>query len=194
MNFPRSGNTAPTTRPLFDWANISGATSYTFQISTSPNFTMLVVNMNLSTSAYTPTLDLPRNTLLYWRVRGNGNKGPGNWSRTRNFYSANPPGVPMPITPSEGLTVASRKPALDWSDSVPAATYYEVQISISETGTFATVLGRGQGGKTNLSQYTVETALDPITLYYWRVRAVSSSAGLLQFSQWSTPRSFRTPP
>ncbi len=196
MNFPASGNTPPGTRPLFDWASVPGATSYTFQISTTPNFTALVVNMNVSASAYTPTTDLPRNTLLYWRVRANGPAGSGAWSRTRHFFSANPPGVPSLLSPAAGATVSNNKPTLDWSDSSPAATYYEVQISADAN--FTAVLGRGRGGSVNLSTYTIETALSPATTYFWRVRAVSgsfSSGGTngAQFSQWSAVRSFRTP-
>ncbi len=190
MNFPAGGHTPPGTRPLFDWANIPNATSYTFQISTNSTFTSLVVNLIISPSAYTPTADLPRNTLLYWRVRGNINSKPGAWSRTRHFFSANPPGVPALLTPAEGAHVSSL-PALDWSDSNPAAAYYEVQLSTDAT--FTTVLGRGRGGTTHLSAYTVQTALTSGIRYYWRVRAVSTNGSTTQFSQWSAVRSFYTP-
>ena len=191
MNFPAGGNTPPGTRPLFDWANITDASSYTFQISANPTFTSLVVNMIISPSAYTPTVDLPRNTLLYWRVRGNINSKPGLWSRTRHFFGANPPSVPALVSPAEGAVVTGLTPTLDWSDSTPAAAYYEVQLSTSSG--FTTVLGRGRGGKTNLSAYTVQTALASGIRYYWRVRAVSTSGSTTQFSQWSAVRSFYVP-
>ncbi len=192
MNFPSSGNTPPGTRPLFDWANIPDASSYTFQISTNPTFTALVVNQIISVSAYTPTIDLPRNTLLYWRVRGNINSIPGTWSRTRHFFSANPPSVPALVSPAEGAVVTGLTPTLDWNDSTPAAAYYEVQLSTSAS--FTTMLGRGRGGTTNLSAYTVQTALASGHIrYYWRVRAVSANGSTTQFSQWSAVRSFYTP-
>ncbi|MBI3241005.1 MAG: hypothetical protein HYZ49_01765 [Chloroflexi bacterium] len=196
MNFPQGGNTPPTTRPLFDWVNVAGATSYTFQISTNQAFSPLLLNLNVSASAYTPTADLPRNTLLYWRVRANASAGPGAWSRTRYFYSANPPGVPTLLSPAAGAKVTGNKPTLDWSDSVPAATFYEVQISTDPL--FGTALGRGQGGRANQSAYAVETALLPGN-YYWRVRAVAGDAasgggGSTQFSQWSAGRSFQISP
>ncbi len=192
VNFPASGNTPPGTRPLFDWANVPGANSYSFQISTSPNFTSLIMNLNLSASAYTPTTDLPRNTLLYWRVRANNPAGSGDWSRTRHFFSANPPSVPALVSPAGGAHLTSFTPALDWSDSNPAATYYEVQISTDAN--FTALLGRGRGGATNQSAYTVQTALAPSSNpYYWRVRAVSTNGSTTQFSQWSATRSFFTP-
>ena len=191
VNFPASGNTPPGTRPLFDWANVPAATSYTFQISTTPNFTSFVVNMNVSASAYTPTTDLPRNTLLYWRARANSPAGAGAWSRTRHFFSANPPSVPALLSPAQDAKVTGLTPTLDWSDSVPAATYYEIQISTNDA--FTALLGRGRGGSVNQSTYTIQTALTPATPYFWRVRAVSTNGSATQFSQWSAVRSFHTP-
>lgn len=196
VNFPASGNAPPGTRPLFDWANVPAATSYTFQISTNPNFTSFVTNLNVSASAYTPTTDLPRNTLLYWRVRANSPAGAGAWSRTRHFFSANPPSVPSLLSPAQGAGVTSLTPTLDWSDSAPVPAYYEVQLSTSQY--FTTILGRGRGGSASLSTYTIQTALTPATTYFWRVRAVSGSSSSggtngAQFSQWSAVRSFHTP-
>ena len=192
LNFPASGNTPPTARPLFDWANVATATSYTLQISTNQNFTSLVLNTIITPSAYVPTNDLPRNILLFWRVRANGPGGPSAWSRVRHLFSANPPGVPTLLTPANGATAANGQPMLDWSDATPAATYYEVQISTDAN--FATVLGRGRGGRVTLSAYTPEAALGSGT-FFWRARAVSGGAdGGMQFSQWSAARSFHTPP
>ncbi|MBI3242450.1 MAG: family 16 glycosylhydrolase [Chloroflexi bacterium] len=191
LNFPVGGDTPPTTRPLFDWASVATATSYTLQISTNQNFTSFVLNVPLTPSAYVPTADLPRNTLLFWRVRANGPGGPSAWSRVRHFFSANPPGVPALLAPPNGANV-SNQPLLDWNDVTPAATYYEVQISTDQN--FTTVLGRGQGGKVNLSQYTPEAALGSGT-FYWQVRAVSGGAdGGMQFSQWSAVRRFNVTP
>ncbi len=194
LNFPSNSDAPPTTRPLFDWANIASATSYTLQISTNQNFSSFVLNTNLTPSAYVPTTGLPRNTLLFWRVRANGPGGPSAWSRVRHFFSANPSGVPSLLAPANGATVASNQPMLDWRDSTPAASYYEVQISTDAN--FAAILGRGQGGRVNLSAYTPEVALGSGP-FFWRVRAVSggaSSGGAMQFSQWSAVRSFQTPP
>jgi len=191
LNFPVGGDTPPTTRPLFDWANVATATSYTLQISTNQNFTSLVLNIIITPSAYVMPTDLPRNTLLFWRVRANGPGGPSSWSRVRHFSSANPPGVPALLAPAHNAAV-SNQPTLDWSDVTLAAAYYEVQISTDQN--FTAILGRGQGGKANLSTYTPEAALGS-GQFFWRVRAVSGGAdGGLQLSQWSAVRSFQTPP
>ncbi len=184
---PDNLNPPRTTRPLFDWNNVDGALSYNIQVATDQNFTRLVLNLNVTPSAYVPTGDLPKGTLLFWRVRANGTNGPSAWSRVRHFDSPNPPSVPILLLPANNATVANGLPALDWSDSSPGVDHYEVQISTSET--FATSLGRGQGGRTPVSQYTPEVALST-GMYHWRVRAVNAQG---QFSQWSAPRRFSVP-
>ncbi|MEK7787677.1 MAG: hypothetical protein AAB658_19920, partial [Chloroflexota bacterium] len=188
VNFPASNFTPPTARPLFNWANVTGATSYTLQISTQQNFSTFVLNSIISPSAYVMPTDLPRNTLLFWRVRANGVHGSGDWSRVRHFFSANPPGVPALVSPANAAIVTGSQPTLDWNDSSPAADYYEVQISTDST--FATFLGRGFSGKSYQSNYTPQAALNPGTPYFWRVRAVNAAG---PFSQWSATRSFTTP-
>ncbi|MBI3241625.1 MAG: hypothetical protein HYZ49_04960 [Chloroflexi bacterium] len=187
INFPATDNVPATTRPLFDWINVGTATSYTLQVSVNQNFTALVLNMNVTPSAYTMSTDLPRNTLLFWRVRTNGPGGPSAWSRVRHFSSANPPSVPVLVSPANAATV-SPPPTLDWNDSSPAADYYEIQIST--VSTFSTFLGRGFGGRAYQSNYIPQAALSPGTPYFWRVRAVNAAG---QFSQWSAPRTFTTP-
>jgi len=188
VNFPANNFTPPTARPLFDWANATGATSYSIQISTSQTFATFIVNLNVSPSAYVMPTDLPRNTLLFWRVRANGVHGSGDWSRVRHFDSANPPGVPVLISPANAA-VTSLQPTLDWNDPSPAADYYDVQISTDST--FATFLGRGFSGRSNFSSYTPSATLGGATTYSWRVRAVNAAG---QFSAWSAVRNFKTPP
>ncbi len=185
---PDGMHSPQTLRPLFDWGGVSGATSYTLQISTSQNFTTLVLNKIVTPSAYVPTSDLPRNNLFFWRVRANGPNGPSGWSRVRHFYTPNPPGLPTLIAPAHNAVVPGPQPTLDWNDVTPAATYYEVQISMKDD--FTALLGRGRGGRTILSQYTPEAPLASNTTFFWRVRAVNEQG---QFSQWSAVRSFKTP-
>ncbi|MBI3241624.1 MAG: M4 family metallopeptidase [Chloroflexi bacterium] len=188
VNFPANNGAVPTTRPLFDWANVTGATSYTLQISTQQNFSAFVLNQIISPSAYVMPTDLPRSALLFWRVRANGLHGSGDWSRVRHFDSANPPGVPVLVSPLNAAVV-TLPPTLDWNDSSPAADYYEIQLSTNPT--FATLLGRGFSGRSNQSSYIPSAALGSNTTYHWRVRAVNAAG---QFSEWSAARNFQTPP
>lgn len=193
-HFPDTVNPPQGLRPFFDWDNVTGVISYTFQISTDRNFAALTVNLNLPASAYVANADLPRGTTLYWRVRTNVIGGSSAWSSVKSFDSPNPPTAPALISPVGGITVTTNLPKLDWMDSVPSPQRYEVQIAADIN--FVNVLGRGQGGPTPISEYTPEAPLTPNTPYYWRVRAFGGTSpnGQLLFSDWSGTQSFKTPP
>jgi hypothetical protein len=75
---------APGTTINFDWSDVSGAATYTIQVSTSSTFSTTVLNQTVTPSQYStstlPTAD------LYWRVRANDASGKaGPWSSTRQF-------------------------------------------------------------------------------------------------------------
>ena len=68
----------------FDWSDVSGAASYTIQVSTSSSFSSTVINQVVTASQFA-TSSLPSAT-LYWRVRANDGAGnPGTWSSARSF-------------------------------------------------------------------------------------------------------------
>jgi hypothetical protein len=192
LNFPDTVHPPQSPRPLFDWNNVPNAT-YTLQVAANRNFTALVINLNLSSSAHIPTTHLPRSTTLYWRVRANNAFGVSAWSLVKSFDSPNPPNAPILLTPNGGVTVSSLKPTLDWTDSLPTPERYEVQIA-TDSG-FVNILGRGQGGPTAQLQYTPEAQLAGDTVYYWRARAFGGASpnGQLLFGEWSATGSFKTP-
>jgi len=82
---PLNLDTVGTRKPTFDWGDVSGATSYTIQIATSTSFGTFLVNVKVNNSTYTPTVNLPKNKNIFWRVRANGPNGPSNWSTTFRF-------------------------------------------------------------------------------------------------------------
>jgi hypothetical protein len=75
-------------RPTFDWAAYGGTapnpTNYTLQVSTNNLFSSFVLNVTVTGTEYTPTLNLPSGKVLEWRVRANGANGPSLWSAS-NF-------------------------------------------------------------------------------------------------------------
>jgi exo-beta-1,3-glucanase (GH17 family) len=189
LYFPNNAHPPHGLRPLFDWESVIGATPYRLQIAADRNFSALVYEAIVSSSAHLITTDLPRNTTLYWRVQADGPGGPSDWSAVQSFDTPNPPSKPglSPVIVN-GLT-----PTLDWSDSTPAPAYYVVQVATDAD--FKNVLGRGQGGPTRVSIYTSEIALTPNTTYYWRVQAFGNPTplGQMQLSEWSNTSVFTTP-
>lgn len=77
---PGGGTTIGTLTPTLDWGDVTGATSYTVQISTSPTFATLLKNVTVSSSTYTLTTPLPAGKTIYWRVRTNAANGSSEWA------------------------------------------------------------------------------------------------------------------
>lgn len=74
----------PGTNITFDWSDVSGAASYTIQISDQTSFSPLIVNQNLTASQFSSST-LPTKT-MWWRVRANEASGKaGAWSAARRF-------------------------------------------------------------------------------------------------------------
>ncbi|MGB8982607.1 MAG: choice-of-anchor Q domain-containing protein [Anaerolineales bacterium] len=78
--FPANERAYWRVKPIFDWVDVTGATGYTIQVSTSPTFSSFLLNINTVTSMYTSPRVMPTETILYWRVRANGPNGPGAWT------------------------------------------------------------------------------------------------------------------
>jgi hypothetical protein len=60
-------------------------TNYTLQVSTNETFATYVINITVSGTDYTPTVNLPTGKVLDWRVRANGANGPSAWSEVSGF-------------------------------------------------------------------------------------------------------------
>jgi M6 family metalloprotease-like protein len=72
-------------RPTFTWTEVTGATSYTIQISTSSTFSSYTVNTTVYGLTYTSATSLTRAKYYYWRVRANGTN-PSAWTSAWKFY------------------------------------------------------------------------------------------------------------
>ncbi len=181
---PNMGSTAMTTRPIFDWPDAVGATSYTIQVALTSTFTTPLVNVAVTSSTYTQTVDLPPNKLLYWHVRSVGPSGTSPWSTLYRFTSANPPTVPVQSLPASAATV-STAPTLTWVASTSNPVRYEVQVA---TDTLFTNIVASDSNITTTA-WTVLPALASTGMtHYWRVRAYAVNG---HYSTWSLVRNFK---
>ena len=89
---PANGDINVDRKPTFTWEAIPGATSYTFQVSTSTAFTVLAVNRTVlaPNTSYVQLVNLLPNTVYYWRVRANGTYGPGAWQTVVFSFTTGP--------------------------------------------------------------------------------------------------------
>jgi hypothetical protein len=75
-------------KPTFKWNAVSGATTYTIQVSTSSTFGTMVINITVSAKSYTSTITLLGNKVYYWRVMAKGAVGSSPWSSVFHFTTA----------------------------------------------------------------------------------------------------------
>lgn len=84
---PENGTTIDTLTPRFDWSDVTGAESYMLEVATDKNFSDIVLTKSAieSTATLSETEKLSYGTHYYWRVRGTGDFGSGDWSSTWSF-------------------------------------------------------------------------------------------------------------
>jgi murein DD-endopeptidase MepM/ murein hydrolase activator NlpD len=104
-------------RPEFDWEDVTGASKYVIQASTSSSFSTLLLNATINTSSYSMIEDLPQNQTLYWRVKAKTSVVSSKWSVKSSFKTGNPPSVPVSVSPTDNALVKDYTPLLDWSTS-----------------------------------------------------------------------------
>jgi hypothetical protein len=179
-------------RPTFDWDDVPGATGYSIQISKNSGFTLMVGTYPATLSTYTPTVNLPANKTLYWRVQTRGTNGPSVWSSARSFNTANPPGVPVLLLPANNALTTDYTPRLDWGVvTLPVGTTFDhYQVQVADNAAFD-LLAVDESGLTDrlVHEYTPGTDLNANTKYYWRVRSYNADD---EYSAWSLVRYFRT--
>jgi hypothetical protein len=184
---PANGSIPDSLRPTFRWTASPGAASYSLVISTFSNFTTPLVDITGPDLSYSPTVNLPANVPIYWRVRANGTNTSA-WT-SASFTSPNPPGSPGLSSPASNAIVYTYTPLLKWNaSSVPAgspalASYH---LQFDDDADFSSPL-YDQAGLTERT-FTVPDPISANQKFYWRVKAVNVAG---QYSAWSS-RSLRT--
>lgn len=183
---PANGSINISTTPTFSWNTAPTSTSYHLQVSFNSNFTSLAIDQTgITTTSYTaPPGLLSGTTLYYWRVAGSNAGGQGNWSTVWNFTTiVGTPASPILVAPPNGAIGISRNPVLSWNP-VPNANSYRVQVSLDSN--FGSTLVNAVTG--SATQYTVPTALQYGTKYYWKVNATNAGGT----GPWSNIWNFTT--
>jgi hypothetical protein len=188
---PANGATSQNLLPPFDWSDATNATSYTLQVSTSSTFSTYIINQTVSSSAFTPSTNLPNNATLYWRVRGKNASGSSPWSATFVYKTGAPPPAPTSIAPVNGTTDLKIKVLVDWSTiTMPAgATFKQYVLQVATNPEFTTGLMTRKITSRTDSQYLFTTGLLYNKTYYWRVKAMDATG---KSSDWSPVWQFST--
>ncbi|MCE9667141.1 endopeptidase [Myxococcus stipitatus] len=187
LTTPTNGATGQELATVLDWADVTGASTYEVQVSTSPTFATIAASASsLVGSTWTVSPALAVNTTYYWRARANNScGGVGAWSATSSFTTRGciTLAAPTLTTPADGATGVALGAVLDWADVTSAASY---QVDVATDASFTNIV-RTISGLT-ASTWTVTPALSNTTTYYWRARAADSCGT----SANSATRSFTT--
>ncbi|MBI2705068.1 MAG: fibronectin type III domain-containing protein [Actinobacteria bacterium] len=180
---PTEGATV-TTNPTFNWSKPDNAVKFRIQISSVSDFSSgILAESDTPNTWYTPTTDLPQTT-LYWRVLSyNAANHASAYSGSASFTKV-PPDAPNVTGPPDGgsLDFPSQPVTLRW-DALPNTQRYDIEIDVDNTFNAPLTLSTN----TQLTEYTVTTALTFGQTYWWHVRGVSASG---RPTQWSSPRAF----
>ena len=117
--------------PSFVWEAAYGAASYDFQLSTSPSFASLLVDINTTDTGYTATTELAYDTNHYWRVRSVAPDGTKSaWCTIQNFHTRTEEQPPVVIPPAETPIVNVTMPAPQVTVVAPDVTVVPPDITV----------------------------------------------------------------
>ncbi|MFH0990824.1 MAG: fibronectin type III domain-containing protein [bacterium] len=147
------------------WSVVTGATSYSYEVSKKSNFQDLVTSGSTTNTSVTIT-GLQSGTTYYYRVDVTVAGKTSNPSQD-NFITLGSPPLP-PDPPVLGVpTITASSASLQWSTAEGAVSY---TIEIASDNKFTKSVG---GGSTATQSFTVDN-LTPSTQYYYRVKSVSA--------------------
>lgn len=178
LSSPANAGTSNNNQPSFSWSAVSNASAYELIVDNNGGFASPEINQtSLTTAGYTAANLLADGT-YYWKVRCKDSSGNlGGWSETWSFtITTQGPIPPTLVSPANGSTIGSNKPAFDWND-VNGAVMYELIVDNSSG------FGSPEINQPSLSvsNYTAMSSLADGT-YYWKVR---SKDNLGNWGAWS---------
>jgi len=187
LKTPKNGDFTKDTTPTFRWAGVRGAARYWLQVSTTSNFSTLLVNENdLTRGAFTPAGALPFGP-LYWRVQVDMGGGyTDEWTPAWTFtVTPSVPVKPALQSPANRTITHATPDALTWQPLDDGATY-RYQVQIDDQANFRSPL-QDVTLDSNVTTY-IPAPLSENGRVFWRVRAINEYG---MAGQWSATWWFR---
>jgi hypothetical protein len=182
------------TQPLvFSWKELSGATSYTFEVSKSPQFTPFterqLLNAEPDTIRYQLLAVLESRTEYFWRVRAGMPTGDSDFSEVRSFKTKatgeEPPPAIVLVNPQNDSLDTPLRPRFVWQTDTTSSEGYRLQLATSSNFAANTI---ERNVLVTDTVYALSADLLPGITHFWRVRGISSGGE----GDWSETWSFRT--
>ena len=156
---------------------------YELQIAkaSSPN-SPVVDEKDIVNTSYTLPTELSVHTDYVWRVKVLNEIYESSFSSDASFSTIyGPADVPAIVSPTDGATTTSQTPSLNFTGTGLVSSY---EVQLSTDASFTNLLL----DNTNATSPVSSPTLEPVTTYYWRVRATN----IYGTSNWATA-SFTTP-
>jgi len=93
LALPADGAAGVATNPTLSWGAVSGATSYTLQVSANASFSSFVYNQSNIAGTSQQVTGLSTSTMYYWRVSATNAGGTSAFATARNFTTSAPSAV-----------------------------------------------------------------------------------------------------
>ncbi|MFC1893138.1 hypothetical protein ACFLYR_03765 [Chloroflexota bacterium] len=173
------------TNVKLDWENLSGATSYRWQLDYDTDFSSVPEGFEGSTKATSTRLPpLEPATRYYWRVRA-AEPVLSPWSEKWSFVTSlgTETATLELYTPEASASAVPTRPAFQWS-AIAGADSYELVVATDSSFTNPVIAENAVPA----TAWKCDTDLTPGTTYYWKVRANSSES----HSAWSAVSVFTT--
>jgi YVTN family beta-propeller protein len=188
LSSPSNGATGQMSTLTLSWNSVSGATSYTVQVSTGSNFSNTVVNQSAAGLSATVGGLVYGGTGYYWRV-GAVNTSGTDWSYTWSLVTLTVPAAPVLATPINGLLfTAGADYDLTWNEAANATSY---TCQISTASSFANTIISQSNILPSVSEPPYCYIGGNITItyqnlkIYWHVNASNAAGSGAWSSTWS---------
>jgi hypothetical protein len=167
---PADAATGVDTAATLSWNASSGATSYWVQLSTSSQFSSLLVDDSTLQSTSRNVSGLSRSTVYYWRVSAANAAGRSSWSASRSFTTAAADTGGTNVLVNGGFEQGTDS----WAWFTNGDGYFEASSSAYEGSLSGQVTVTTAG--TNMQLYQSGFTLEPNASYRLRFRSRASAS------------------
>ncbi len=168
------------TQPEFRWSAVPGAGNYEIRVVREVDGAVVVQQVAIDSTSYTPTTTLSENSSYRWQVRAHTPDTSGSWSGYGSFNIApiqlTAPNIQSPI----GMTYEAR-PSFEWTE-IPGAERYDIWVNDLTTGTSGVIRNQSVPGSALQSPMELVVGHD----YLWTVRALRDG----EAGPWAVHRRF----
>ena len=184
LNSPATASVLSFGDNSFSWT--SDGTSFTFQISTSEDFTAPLIEQVVTTKNITfSTTDLTDGATYYWRVIASKESYNSAWSEVRSFTMETRPTIAITLlTPENTSTINSETIPFSW-EGIDGASY---TFELAEYSSFNNIL---ISTNTTATSYEIPTtSLTGGKTYFWRIKASRDGyqSSVSDYASFITPK------